>query len=356
MSSSTTQMTPRLSICITTFNRCQFIGATLESILSQADERCEVVVFDGGSTDDTEKVVSDYASRYRCLRYIKQQVNHGFDHDCNSAVEHAAGEYCWLMPDDDLFKPGAIETVFGVLEKQPSLVIVNIEFRDFAMSRVLQRRWLSIESDREYGPNDLDNVAREAGGMVRYIGCLIVKRELWLAREQKRFWGSLFAYIAAIFQKPLPGPTILIADPQISYRMGNVHTFSTEMYETFVVKLHAVVAALDLSEPARRAICDPEPWKNLSELLLWRAQGFYSLVEYNRWIRPHLNTRRERVAPFMIAAIPGVIVTSLFYVYYSVTRRWHQGMWQPELVLQEMRDSRFHPKNRYLFRGAAVHQ
>lgn len=50
----------KLSICIGTFNRSAFIGATLESIVSQATSECEIVVSDNASNDDTWKVVSEY--------------------------------------------------------------------------------------------------------------------------------------------------------------------------------------------------------------------------------------------------------------------------------------------------------
>ncbi len=39
----------RLTICIPTLNRGSFIGATLESIVSQATDEVEILVMDGGS-------------------------------------------------------------------------------------------------------------------------------------------------------------------------------------------------------------------------------------------------------------------------------------------------------------------
>jgi abequosyltransferase len=92
----------KLSICITTFNRGPYIAATLDSIMPQIDDHCEVVILDGGSTDDTERVVTEYTHRYERLRYIRQATNNGFDRDLERAVELARGEYCWLTSDDDL--------------------------------------------------------------------------------------------------------------------------------------------------------------------------------------------------------------------------------------------------------------
>jgi glycosyltransferase involved in cell wall biosynthesis len=53
-----------LSFCITTRNRAQFIGATLESLLSQATDDVKIVVLDAASTDGTREVVEGFAKRF----------------------------------------------------------------------------------------------------------------------------------------------------------------------------------------------------------------------------------------------------------------------------------------------------
>ena len=46
-----------LSICIPAKNFGQFIGETLDSIIQQANKNVEIVVLDGGSTDNTQEIV-----------------------------------------------------------------------------------------------------------------------------------------------------------------------------------------------------------------------------------------------------------------------------------------------------------
>lgn len=340
----------RLSICITTFNRAAFIGATLESILAQLTNDCEVVVLDGGSTDNTERVVSEYTCRFDRLRYVRQDMNNGFDRDCDRVVELASGEYCWLMTDDDLLKPGAVAAVLLALRRDLSLIIINTEIRDLNMSTVLQSRTLDFASDRVYEPGEMDRLFVEVGDSLKYIGRVVIKRAVWIARERERYYGSLFVHIGVIFQERLPGETLVIAEPFISYRMGNAHTFSPKMFEIFMVKLPSLVWSLTLSESAKRKVCSAEPWRNLQELLLWRGWGLYSLTEYRRWIHPRLQSSRETLTPTLVALLPGVLVNALFVFYYSVTRRRYRGMWRPELMLQGMRESRFHIRNWRVFK------
>ena len=343
----------KLSICITTFNRAAFIGATLESILSQLTNDCEVVVLDGASTDETERVMSEYALRFDRLRYVRQDTNSGLDRDCDRVVELADGEYCWLMADDDLLKPGAVEAILKTLRRDVSLAIVNGEVRDLNMSKVLQRRWLDFESDRVYGPGDMDRLVLDVGHVLSYIGCIVIKREIWLAREKERYYGSLFIFLGVIFQECLPGETLVIAEPFISYRMGNTHTFSPKMFETLMVNFPSLVWSLTLSESAKGKICSAEPWRNFQELFLLRGRGYYSMTEYRRWIRPRLRSIHEKLTPALVALLPGVLANAVLVFYYSVTRRRYKGACLPQAMLELLRESRFHLRNWRVFKREA---
>jgi abequosyltransferase len=345
MSPTTTQPPPlKLSICIPTFNRAGFIGETLRTILCQITEECEVVVLDGASTDDTERVVSEYLERFNRLRYIRQGSNNGIDRDYDRVVELARGEYCWLMTDDDLLKPGAGAAVLQSLRRNVSLVIVNTELRDFSMSQVLQRRCLDFEEDRVYGPKEMDRLFVDISGLMKYVGCVVIKRAIWLAREKERYFGSLFLYLGVIFQERLPSEMMVIAEPFISYRMGNTHTFTSIRFETSMVSLPSLVWSLALSDATKSTICGPAPWKNFQELLIWRARGSYSLTEYHQCIHPLNPSVREKLMPILVALLPGVLVNALYVLYYSVTRHSYRGM-QPDVVLGDLKQSRFYFRN-----------
>lgn len=336
--------TPKLSICITTYNRADFIGATIESILAQTTDECEIVVVDGASTDETERVVTEYAWRVDAVRFFKQPENSGFDRDCDRAVELANGEYCWLMTDDDLLKQGAVSAVLRALRSEVSLVVVNAEVRDFGMSKVLQRRWIHVESDRVYTPDEMDRLFVEIGDGLTYAGGVVIKREIWLSRERERYYGSMFIFLGVIFQKRLPGDAMIIADPLISYRSGNAHSFSSAFFETYMVKFPSLVWSLSVADWAKRQICEAEPWRDTRELFLWRGRGSYSQREYRRWIRPGRGIR-DTWAPGLIALLPGSLVNALLVSYYSIIRRPYRGVWAPALILQTLRKSSFHVRN-----------
>ena len=62
-------MSLEISICIPVYNCADFLGQALDSILSQTDEHVEVIVYDGGSTDETYTLMESYTSAWPNLHY-----------------------------------------------------------------------------------------------------------------------------------------------------------------------------------------------------------------------------------------------------------------------------------------------
>ena len=201
----------RLSICIATLNRARFIGETLESIIAQLTEGVEIVVLDGASKDDTQQVVEQYAAACPSLRYIRQDRNNGVDQDFDHAVELAAGEFCWLMTDDDLLNPGAVRSVLDALRPEVSLVVVNSEVYNADFSELIEESRLPFSEDRTYRSDEIDRLLRETGGYLTFIGAVVIRRSVWLERDRRTYYGTLFIHVGVIFQKPLPGEVRMIA-------------------------------------------------------------------------------------------------------------------------------------------------
>lgn len=305
---------PKLSICIPTFNRAALIGQTLESIISQATDRCEIVVSDNSSTDNTKDVVFRYMQRFERLRYFRQGSNVGPDRNFDCAVQHAEGDYCWLMSDDDVVRPGAVGTLLHALSGDLSLVLVNRENLDFSLSRVLVARFLLLQSDKTYKPNELDSLFSDTGWLATYCGSVVIKRSIWMSRNRERYYGSMFLHVGVIFQSPLPSNALVIAQPLVSYREGNRLSFSDDAFEVILIKLPTLVWSLPLSESTKKAFCSRSPWRSVSTLLFYRAAGLYSLDEFRRLLLPHTPPMLRRLMPALVASLPGAIVNLVYSV------------------------------------------
>jgi len=318
---------PILSICIATYNRGKFIGETLDSILGQPLQDVEIVVVDGASPDNTPKVMASYLSAHPEIRYFREQENSGVDRDYDKAVAYAKGEYCWLMTDDDLLRPGAVSRVLENIEGSPDLVIVNAEVRNFDFSKVLQARILDITGDREYGAEDGENFFSDAASYLSFIGGVVVRRDLWLHRDRSPYFGSLFIHIGVIFQHPPIKKTRVIADPFIAIRYGNA-MWTSRSFEIWMFKWPQLIWSFkDFSDHAKALVYPREPWRDIKKLVFFRATGGYTPAEYRRLLREKVNGT-SRLLPWAIAMTPASVVNffaSLYCILWN--RKARSGMY-----------------------------
>lgn len=312
----TDAMKYRLSICIPTLNRGSYIGETLKSIVSQWEDGVEVVIVDGGSTDNTEQVVKSYQQRFPSIRYIKRESalnkpsNEGFDRDCNHSVELADGEYCWLMTDDDLLRPGAIRKIMEESKKGFSLIIANAEVRNSDFTELLMRQRPVLSQDRKFETHEWDRFAELIGSHLTFVGAVVIKRQLWLSRNREKYYGSGFIHVGVIFEAPIVGTMLVTSDPLISIRFGNAQ-WTNRAFQIWMINWPSLLWSFSgISDKAKSAICIREPWRSLTTLLFNRALGIYSTHEYRSFICQQPLSKSRKFISRLISMLP----RSLLYI------------------------------------------
>lgn len=99
---------PRITIVIPTLNQGQFIGETLQSIVSQNYHNLELIVVDGGSTDDTHRVISMFSSH---IAWWVSEPDSGQTSAINKGLLKASGDILAWINSDDCLTPGALQTI-----------------------------------------------------------------------------------------------------------------------------------------------------------------------------------------------------------------------------------------------------
>lgn len=111
-----------VSIVIPAYNRRNFIGETVDSVLAQTYNELEVIVVDDGSTDGTgDYLRSRYAGDSR-FHYIWQE-NAERSVARNTGIKAAKGEYVAFLDSDDVWLSGKLDAQMRLLLANPKMVM-----------------------------------------------------------------------------------------------------------------------------------------------------------------------------------------------------------------------------------------
>jgi glycosyltransferase involved in cell wall biosynthesis len=114
-----TNQTPRISVIIPSFNKVRFISKTLSSIFEQNYTNLEVIVQDGGSTDGTLEIIEKFAHKHPEVLKYESKIDKGQLDAINKGLRKATGDILTYINADDVYKPGALNSVAEAYIKNP---------------------------------------------------------------------------------------------------------------------------------------------------------------------------------------------------------------------------------------------
>lgn len=103
-----------ISVCISVHNTAAFLPRCLDSVLAQTLKNIEIVLVNNGSTDNSEDIMYQYASRYPERKWIiVSQEDRGLAQGRQTGINHATGEYLAFLDADDLVLPETYKTLYS---------------------------------------------------------------------------------------------------------------------------------------------------------------------------------------------------------------------------------------------------
>jgi glycosyltransferase involved in cell wall biosynthesis len=192
---------PLVSIVMPTYDRLQFLPATVESIFAQTLRDWELIVADDGSSAATAEYLRSLERSER-VRLLWQPHSGNAGKMRNAALAHARAPFVAFMDSDDVWAPAKLETQLANMRAAPDCLwsysaFVLIDAHDAPLPSERSRRWtphrghvfdevvrgaVSIRSPSVVVART--ELVREAGGFDEAIDCA-EDFDLWARLAQR---------------------------------------------------------------------------------------------------------------------------------------------------------------------------
>ena len=106
----------RISIIVPSFNQGKYIADTLQSIIDQKYDNVEIIVMDGGSTDNSVDVIKSFENY---IAYWQSEKDAGQSNAINNGFKRATGEFVTWLNSDDILLSGALDAVDKAIKNNP---------------------------------------------------------------------------------------------------------------------------------------------------------------------------------------------------------------------------------------------
>ncbi len=133
---------PEVTSIIPVFNCEKYIESAIESVLNQTYKDIEIIIVDDGSTDDTPKLIKQYAGE---VKYIRQ-ANSGSAAARNLGIASARGYFISFLDSDDTWDKNKIFLQLECFDNNPEIeaCLCNIKLINEKETGILDDQYVIV--------------------------------------------------------------------------------------------------------------------------------------------------------------------------------------------------------------------
>jgi glycosyltransferase involved in cell wall biosynthesis len=127
-----------VSVISITYNRANFIGETIQSVLDQTYGDFEYIIVDDGSEDDTEAIINGLKDSR--IKYFKLEKTGYLSKLRNFGLKKATGKYIAFIDSDDIWEKDKLKTQVEILIKYPDLGFCFCDVLIFNNNKIIKEK------------------------------------------------------------------------------------------------------------------------------------------------------------------------------------------------------------------------
>ena len=331
-------MKPLISIVIPSNNRTELLDKAIVSIITDPswNSDCELCISDNSIGDETANLINTKYTGSSQIVYRRSVDAPSLDENVNMAISMARGEYIWIFGDDDLIVEGFLAELITYLDNSsPDIIVLNsCSFQEQGQVEVSRR---PLNSLTVYDPNNNDSFMIDHGGYLTYVGCIMIRKRLWVKYFCPEKVGSFFSHLDVVCRAKIGHTAHYLPRPAIKMRM-HMQTWTAKHFEIWNISFPEVIWELDnYSLQAKQSVIQRYPLKSVKRILASRAYGRFDFNIFKTILLPAKDSSwMVKIVSFFIATIPSDFFRWLYIAYIFVFRDKHTNAFSPKLALAQL--------------------
>lgn len=123
---------PLISVIVPCYNQAEYLPDTLQSVLDQSYTNWECIIVNDGSSDNTEKVATQWVNIDIRFKYLKEE-NGGVSKARNKGIEVALGEWILPLDGDDIIAKDYLRLAVEVIKDNSNVGIIYCKVNFFSI-------------------------------------------------------------------------------------------------------------------------------------------------------------------------------------------------------------------------------
>ena len=184
----------KVSVILPVYNVAPYLDETFQSLIHQSLRDIEIIAVNDGSKDDSESIIRKYQQQDSRIRLFSQE-NKGQSAARNLALQHAIGQYIYMMDSDDILTDSdALKTCYEYAEKNKSDFIFfdGESFSEAGVNRISRntKRTHLVDENQKYGGEHLLNLVLDTQTHNCVVWLLFIRKE-FLDRIGLKFYEGI---------------------------------------------------------------------------------------------------------------------------------------------------------------------
>ncbi|WP_295200272.1 glycosyltransferase family 2 protein [uncultured Chryseobacterium sp.] len=192
-------MNPLVSVIIPNYNHEKFLPQRLQSVFEQTYDHFEVILLDDCSTDNSSRILQEYASHPKTSHIVINKENSGSPFaQWEKGIRLAKGDYIWIAESDDFAETSFLERLMPLFFKKENVGLVysrsnnvdeNGRFYDiFWPDSLDEKRWQS--SHYNEGKDEIRNFLKFRNTIPNASACIFRKQDFDFSKMKTMFYSG----------------------------------------------------------------------------------------------------------------------------------------------------------------------